>query len=461
MDIHKLIKEAKSDNTKPSEIVRMYLEFDEEGQGNFMEWLQQFEFESERDIERAVNEFAYCVCGDRYMSDKYAQENRVHVRCIWKRFNDLLTHSDKADKYAKDIAGRLWNGYYCRHLLEMKSKALLEIEHNEQTDTAFKKAWERIQYLYDLSDAEMHKLWFFVEQVKAGYDFPPSLRRMLYLWGSAKMTGKTTTANTIACLLNGEMDTVNMSHLFQTRLADEMQIGGFKVPKISAYNVCVMDECFYADMGKTYADFKRFLTSRNGRARLPYGQEFEWHGVPNYIATSNDSLKKFIKDWDDRRYLSVEFKGQPKEQLTFEQIRDLWKEFVVNSRPADDTTWKEWADFIAQYSNETGEKTEIADEFENEMLQNEFADIILNRSFISSSPTNNANRVTLKFFVDYFADHNPDARKRRSEIEAAALKVFGPRYNNSNFWLLSDMREVARRIKENNNNTPVDDDRKF
>lgn len=456
-DIEKLIKEAKSTPQNPSQIVQMYLDFEERGEGCFTDWLQQFSFSSELEIVRAVNHFAYCLIADNYMSNKYVQENRVHCRVLWKRFNDLLTHGDKMEKFAKDVAARLWNGYFSRAILDKRVAELFSKVPNEER---FLASWEKIANTYALTHEEMHKIWFFVEQVKAGPAFPNSLRRMLYLWGSAKMTGKTTTANTICCLLNGDTNPVQDEWKYQTRLVDEMQIGEFKVPKISSCNVCVMDECFYSDMGKTYADFKRFLTSSNGKARLPYGQAFEWIGVPNYIATSNDSLQKFIKDWDDRRYLAVEFRNAPAVQLSFDEIRDMWMEFITNSTPASGYTWKEWADAIAACSNEKGERTEFADEFENELRQNDFLQVILGRPFNSSSPTNNTNRITLKFFVDYFADHNQEARKKRSEIEAAVIRVFGPRQYDK-YWLLCELRTTAMEIQKENQSGEIENDAKF
>jgi hypothetical protein len=102
-------------------------------------------------------------------------------------------------------------------------------------------------------------------------------------------------------------------------------------------------------MGKTYADFKRFMTSSGGRSRLPFGQEFAWEGYPNYVATSNDPLRKFIKDWDDRRYLSIEFKTQPTERLEFDTIYELWRIFIVGS--SRELSWYDLAERIAQTSN--------------------------------------------------------------------------------------------------------------
>jgi hypothetical protein len=259
-------------------------------------------------------------------------------------------------------------------------------------------------------------------------------------------TGKTTSATMIVSLLNGDPDEHNIAR-YSSTLAQEMQIKSFSVPKISECNAVLMDECFYADMGKTYADFKRFITSSNGRARLPYGQEFEWQGQPNYIATSNDSLRKFIKDWSDRRYLSVEFKHKPTEQLSFEEIKSMWAAFVLNSTKTKD--WAAWAEELAPISEEKGDRTEVTEELEIELQKLQFIEWLLSMNTPSTKANNAQNRVSLKTFVDYFAQGmgTVEAHKRKSEIEAAVLKVYGPRYSTTNYWLLSTLQETAQRLK--------------
>jgi hypothetical protein len=96
-----------------------------------------------------------------------------------------------------------------------------------------------------------------------------------------------------------------------------------------------------------------------------------------------------------------------------------------------------------------GERTERAMEFEIEMQRNEFLDFIISKQVASDSATCKDNRVSLKFFVDYFAQggHAGEVSKRRDEIEQAVLKVFGARYSTQTYWLLSDLRKRAHEIK--------------
>lgn len=264
-------------------------------------------------------------------------------------------------------------------------------------------------------------------------------------------TGKTTSATMLVSLLNGDTDESNIAR-YSSTLANEMQVKSFAVPKISECNAVLMDECFFADMGKMYADFKRFITSSNGRARLPYGQEFEWTGQPNYVATSNDSLQKFIKDWSDRRYLSVEFKHKPTERLSFAEIKQLWADFVLNSERVKD--FATWADELAPISEEKGDRTEVADELEIDLRKLQMLDRVLALQTPSKSPACAQNHVALKTFVDWFSESMgvAEAHKRKAEIEAAVLKVYGARYSTTNYWLLSALQDTANNLKNEINN---------
>ena len=426
----------------PSDLVARY-DLSERNGGTIYSFLSQFDFNSREEIERAVRDIAYAICGDKYYTDKDIQKNDVIVRSVYARFNRLLC-SDKVDKYPTAVSGELWHGGYARKKIQEATARLLS---DYTPDAAqWRAARDMIASLYSLSDEDMDKLLFFICQVKEGAAFPCSLRRMLYIWGRQKMTGKTTTATMIVSILNGDTDPTRIAH-YSSSLAYEMQIKSFAVPKISECNVCLMDECFYADMGKTYSDFKRFLTSAGGYARLPFGQEFGWEGYPNYVATSNDPLKRFIKDWNDRRYLSIEFKAMPTRRLPDSDLYGLWLNYIRGARRSME--WAEWADRIATYSNEVGERSERADEFAIELQSCKFLDYVAEQVLHSDKVGSSGNHISLKFFVDWFARDisAAEANKRREEIEQAVLSVYGERYKGQSWWLLSGIKERAQQLK--------------
>lgn len=440
------ITDYKTDNSgdqNPCEMLSQYGIWEKDG-GTLATWLQQFEFDTRDEIERAVRLFVHTVTKDGYMRNKHLYEHDPFNAAIYSRYSKIMTDANKFDKYPVALSGEIWHGGFSRKRLESRTNRLFG---SVKPDAAvFAEACEHIKAVYNLSDVDIEKLHFFVEQVKAGDKFPNSLRRMLYIWGSTMKTGKTTSATMLVSLLNGDMNERNISR-YSSTLAQELQIKSFSVPKISECNAVLMDECFFSDMGKMYADFKRFMTSSNGRARLPYGQEFDWQGQPNYIATSNDSLRKFIKDWSDRRYLSIEFKSKPTEQMTFDQIKDLWAMFVLNSSRTKD--WADWANELSPISEEKGDRTEVAEELEIELQKLPFIERLLNMTTPSAAATNAQNRISLKFFVDYFSETMGvmEAHKRKGEIEAAVLKVYGQRYSTTNYWLLTSLQDIARHLR--------------
>lgn len=437
----------------PCELVSAFMLWERDG-GTLATWLEQFDFDTREEIEKAIRLFIRTVTLDDYMRKKHLDEENPYAAAVFTRYSKIMTDANRLDKYPVSLSGEIWHGGFSRKRLENRTAALFGSVTPDASKYA--EACERIKRVYSLTDVDVEKIHFFIEQTKAGDKFPNSLRRMLYIWGSTMKTGKTTSATMLVSLLNGDTDEHNIAR-YSSTLANEMQVKSFAVPKISECNAVLMDECFFADMGKMYADFKRFITSSNGRARLPYGQEFEWTGQPNYIATSNDSLQKFIKDWSDRRYLSVEFKAKPTECLNFDEIKALWADFVLNSQRTKD--WSAWADELAPVSEEKGDRTEVADELEIDLRKLDMLERVLAMNTPTKSPASAQNHVALKTFVDWFSESMGvmEAHKRRAEIEAAVIKVYGERYSTTNYWLLTSLKETAQRLKNEINNPVATD----
>lgn len=439
-----------SSHDNPSEMVSGYLFADAELR-TFAEWLQDYDFTTQAEIEHAVRLFLSVICSDAYINRKHLDEINPQADKIAKRFKKIVYDEEKSSRFCKKMASEVWNEGYADKLRKARTAKMF---HVEQSKEEFKKAWNTIKEIYGLSDLDLNKIHFFVEQVKDDGNFPNSLRRMLYIWGREKMTGKTTSASYIVATLNGFYDIDKISEM-SSSLAYEMQIRNYAVPRISECNAVLMDECFYADMGKTYADFKKFLTSSNGRARLPYGQEFEWHGYPNYVATSNEPLQKFIKDWGDRRYLSVEFKTKPTKKLSIPEVGELWRTFIINSTRSK--SWTEWAQELEPIAEEVGEMEEVASEFEVELQQSGFINFLLNKDKAKNRYSAD-NKITLKVFVDYFANSvgAVQAQKRKSEIEKAVLNVYGDRYSTTNYWMLDELQKKASELLEKINESETD-----
>ena len=431
---------AKNSNSdRPSDLAAAFIDASERGD-TMVAFLSQFDFDSREEIERAIVELCRSMCDDKWLGSKQTQTSIPSMRCLLRRFTDIFVKQAQIDKYPAAISGEMWHGNYAR----MRREKMVSSMFDHAKDlTRYNAACARLTACYGLSEIDEKKLHFFVCQVRAGREFPDSLRRMLYIWGKTKKTGKTTLAKALVCVLNGSEDVDGYAY-FCTTLQNEMQIKGFSVPKIAECRCAMMDECFFADMSKVYADFKKLITGRDGSARLPYGQEFRWQGLPNYIATSNEPLVNFIKDWNDRRYLSINIEREPRQKMTDGEVVELVKEYCVN---APDIDFHDFADDIFDASDERGEQTERADEFALDMQKEEFLSYIGNANYVAGNRFAVDNKISCKFFVDYFARQmGAEAQKRRKEITKAAEDIFGERYMGR-FWLLDDLRKRADEIK--------------
>lgn len=428
-----------SNSDRPSDLAAAFIAASERGD-TMVAFLSQFDFDSREEIERAIVELCRAMCDDKWLGSKQTQTSIPSMKCLLRRFTDIFGKQSQIDKYPAAISGEMWHGNYAR----MRREKMVSSMFDRAKDlTRYNAAYERLTACYGLSDIDEKKLHFFVCQVRAGRDFPDSLRRMLYVWGKKKKTGKTTLAKALVCVLNGSEDMERYAY-FTTTLQTEMQIKGFAVPKIAECRCAMMDECFFNDMSKVYADFKKLITGRDGSARLPYGQEFTWQGLPNYIATSNEPLVNFIKDWNDRRYLSINLESEPSQKMTDSEVLELVKDYCVN---APDIDFHDFADDIFDASDERGEQTERADEFALDMQKEEFLAYIGNANYVAGNRFAVDNKISCKFFVDYFARQmGAEAQKRRKEITKAAEDIFGERYMGR-FWLLDDLRKRADEIK--------------
>ena len=114
---------------------------------------------------------------------------------------------------------------------------------------------------------------------------------------------------------------------------------------------------------------------------------------------------------------------------------------------APDIDFHDFADDIFDAADERGEQTERADEFALDMQKEEFLAYINNANYVAGNKFATDNKISCKFFVDYFARQmGAEAQKRRKEITKAAEDVFGERYMGR-FWLLDDLRKRSDELK--------------
>ena len=432
------INELSTTGTKeqPSELMLSRLEA-EAGGKPFAEYLAGFDFDSAADIAAAVRMLALRETEDAYMRDKDNRAAMPSADILFQRAKSLRIKPDGLDKFCDVTSMAVWTRFFAPRLRAEKIAAAFAATPDPGKYAA---AADKVREVYGLTAAEIEKLRFFACQVKAGEAFPKSLRRMLYLWGTTKKTGKTTTAEIIAALLNG--DSRRGENIYTTSLSREMQVEAYAVPLITTCRCCVMDEAFYKDMRKTYNKFKQMMTTSDGTARLPYGQTFNWHGLPNYVATSNDGLKSFIEDYGDRRFLAVHFAKAPR-QLTEEELTELWREFLTNAAPAAD--WQQWATDIAATADEQGARGVTVEDLTIFYQSPEWRDVVL--CLPDCSAWSNGNRLSGLRLLAMTANHfglQTIAREYRDEVERAFTDVFGEKVSGQSWWSIQHIKDIVK-----------------
>lgn len=406
-------------------------------------FLQQFDFESEEDVAKAIRRCYECIIADAYLRSDEVRKNNPILLAFYNRYKKHYTNIS-FEGYAENTAKQMWLSFFAKR---QRDEQLIRLTAEEPKKALYMDAEAQLKDIYKFSDADILKFRLFVVQSLKGRFFPDSLRRMLYLYSEKKKTGKTTFARILAEVLNGWKQYED-TNIFNSQLSIEMQIANYAVPKVAQYNCVVLDECFYSDMAKTYARFKEVITSRDGEGRLPYGQPFRWEGVRNYIATSNEALSSFIVDWNDRRYYNINFTTEPK-QMKEEVLFTLIRQFVQNvEREGYEEIIRE------NYDNMEveGARTITTNDYETEMRQDDFCNYIADMRADFEKKYSVANRLTLKKIVEYFASQKggQNATKERKEIERAFVRVFGEK-TSGGYWLLTDVKIKIAHLQDEHN----------
>lgn len=294
------------------------------------------DIDTEEKTEQAIERFLTTYdCSDyianiRAKKDKERTERERQIVTLHQRFHNLKVN--KVEKITV-MSQTLWVSEFVQR---DRAKRLDKIRNKgNQNPDAFNSAYQRIKCIYGFSDEDMEKIRYFVERVKAFDGVLPSYNRMLYIWSAKKGTGKTTIASMLVSILNGE-DKWNSGTTFHSSLAVEMQHDKFAIPLVHKFACAQLDECFYRDMRKSYAKFKNMMTTKDGSTEIKFGGIVSWFGMRNYIATSNEPIKRFIQDVNDRRFLVINMENTPAEDYStrMDVLFSIWKDFVYNSTPA-------------------------------------------------------------------------------------------------------------------------------
>lgn len=436
-----------SSSDQSSQLCALYLDHCSGG-GDLSSFICQFDFDTPEDMAANIKLLVSCIAEDKRLYRADRKSLSPSDSAVFARFKKINEDQSRLDGFPTASAKSIWGKVYGRLRMEKRIAATFA---EEPSPVVYANAVKKLVEVYGFSELDLEKLRFFVEQTKAGDDFPPSLRRVLYFWSEKNKTGKSTCANALTCILNGDTDTKRVTE-YSSTLAKELGVESLSVPLVASVRCCALDEAFFADMSRMYAKFKQHITSTGGKARLPYGQEFDWKGTPNYVASSNDSASKIVADFQDRRFLEIEFK-QPKVKLTFEAIFELWRQFCVHS--TRDKDWSLWADEMYEATMVRGEAAEIADQYVIELSKTAFLN-----ELIKGDDTREADGYvsvkTMKMLMSragIITQAEATSRATDARVKAATIAVFGETYSKTNYWRLKDMKAKANALLYANGQT--------
>lgn len=428
-----------STKKQPSDLVSDYMNSIADGK-TFEDYLKGFDFQKQESLYNGIKKLVSAVALDLYLNEKKNQ-NKIINKLALKLAN--VEDATKKEKFLQTLSATLWVGYFAPRIRKRNHNQMFF--KNPTDPILFKEASEELQDIYGFSDEDISKLQLFTMQVKCGLDYPASDIRVLYLWGG-QYFGKTTLAKNIVAIANGQL--VFRSE-FSSHLSDELlttKQGKLGLPKIAIYNCVLMDEAFYKNMGKTYADWKSLVTSEGGSYRLPYGQPIIWNGRANYVMTSNEPLQTFIQDFCDRRYLAIEFKNKPK-QIEETDLTLLMHKFMTNADYPSGMTQKDFVHFVSGFSNVEGEFSAQRDDVLNVLLSDAFLYDLENRKQRQDYQLTLTGVMSI---VDNIENSFKTHKIEKNVYKAAMIKAFG-KPDDKNRWavkkLIKDVQLAINTVK--------------
>lgn len=293
----------------------------------------------------------------------------------------------------------------------------------------FEKAKGRLADIYDFTDDDFCKLNFFIAQSKINADV--SLNKSLYLWSKEKFTGKTTFGIALATAMNG----FDCDFMRSFTLAEEMQFERFSIPNCSKYNVTMLDEGFFSNMGKVYDDLKRQITSASVRIEFKHkNQQISIPAKRNYIFTSNNDISEFVQDEEERRFCSIEmkkFKRNVKKTELFKIVFDYVKEVNMDSDMLQ-------SKYLSQY-----DKTKVIGDIFNEI--NQLSEMIKKNEFFPIQRIESERSyIRLIEFAQMLRDGNLVNRSNDRMLKRIAkgvlTKLYGEADSNCR-WYFSKLQE--------------------
>ncbi len=341
----------------------------------------------------------------RTISDKVFQDNRSLK--TFPPFSNFFYYCQKIDRNGglhKECAGLTnvaWNGVICRRNIKERTEVMFANPDSEK----YKQAAAKVKQVYKYTDADIDSLRYFVCQTRHE-EHNPSMNKCIYHWGDDKQTGKTTVAKIIVAILNG--DTLEGAGAYLSTLGRELQYNKHDIPKAALFNAVILDEAMPKDSRKSYGAVKSMLTNNSCDFDPKFKDVITVPCKRFYYFTSNDDVSEFIQDAKERRLCSIHSVHKP-EQMSFEDIYQLWFDFCTNCTPEEN--WQKWYnsfDFV------DGLATKDLIEVKNEILLQ--GDSIFG---VAAGTYTTAKQVANKIFK------NEPTREQKRSVGEAMNALFG------------------------------------
>ena len=383
--------------------------------GGLQKWAEMLEVSSQVELYSKLLKAIRLTVADPIFNDRKLV-NTFPPFANFFYFCQKLDRNGKTATEAEAIADIAWNGVICKRNNQNNIQQMFSVKPDADK---YKAISEKIRQTWGFSEKEIDAFRYFVCQTRhEGHN--PSLNKSIYLWGKKKGTGKTTVGRAIITILNG--DKWDNYGIYESTLNKEMGYNDHDLPLAALYNCVFLDETVPKDSRKSYGGVKRMLTSNSFNYNPKFRQVLTIPCKRLYIFTSNDDIAEFIQDESERRFVSIEIDRSP-DQLTFDEIYDIWKEFAVNCEPEED--WKEWYDSFALVNGL--EKLNI-DEVKNELF--------LRKEELFATMNGAGSYFTIKSLANALFKNEP-TREQRHSVKSAVAELFHDCKTKSNDALYS------------------------
>ena len=266
------------------------------------------------------------------------------------------------------------------------------------------------------------------------------MNKSIYLWGTEKQTGKTSVARATVTILNG--DEFDNFGKYESTLNNEMQYNDHDIPAAALYNAVLLDEAMPKDSRKSYGLIKQVLTSDTCKYNQKFGAITRIPAKRFYFCTSNDDIGDFVQDASERRFYAIKMDKVP-EQISFDEIYNVWKEFCIHAEPERD--WQQWYNSF-----------EYVDGLATKDMHEVINEIILRRDELFSAALGRTY-ITPKMVADKLFKNEP-TKDQKTAVRSAMEKMFisARSESNTSYYLVNECRYKAAEIAEKSTDKVVD-----